>query len=131
LDVLDRQPYTYEVQRALKRTDGKPIVLTAYLNDILEVDADTFELRLEESSFSLNLHISLRCNAATVGFPLSDPQEHPFELAVVGRIVMVTKPLLQASAELDSDDGRPRVMVEHPSVVVATGECLATGRLRG
>ena len=127
--------YTYELQRALIKTDGRPVILTGALDDIIAVAGDQYEIRGRQSlPVGPTLYFSLRCGTDRISVLLGRTPElldAIAEYAIAARIARISKPMFKGSAQFGTDDqvNVPEVVVEPGDIVIGAGECLEVVRL--
>jgi hypothetical protein len=117
--------YTVELQRALIRKDGRPLIFVATVDDVV-VEADgryVLQARLIVG-LDREIHLQLRCGAHELGALLDRTPEILEQFAVVAHIQEVRKPLLQAVAQTGDERSTPEIVVEPSQVLLASGECL-------
>ena len=127
-----RRTYTYELQEALIRADGRPVVLVGPIDDIIRLDDGQYEVRSHERlGVGPQLYLQLACTKDQVGSLLSTAPELLDEYAFVAKVSRLSAPRLRAGAERDATDDVPstEIVVEPAEVVVAVGQCIEISKL--
>jgi hypothetical protein len=123
-----RRMYTFEIQKFLVRNDKTPLVVTARIDDVVDISADTFEVRGHTTgSLGRRLQLRLRCSPSVLNHVLTRSPHAIDDYAFVVRFDKVSKPMFTTSAEhdLSADVDTPEVIVEPSDMLLADGQCLA------
>jgi len=114
--------YTVDVQEALIRSDKKPILIEAFIEDITQ-ENNTYVARLHNVE-SPTIHFVLECTAELATKLRS--REGLDDVAVIASISSVTKAAIKLEASLpNSPDEPPDVEVSSSEVFTAKGALLA------
>jgi hypothetical protein len=127
-----RRTYTYELQEALIRPDGRPVVLVGPIDDIIRLDDGQYEVRSHELlGLGPQIYFQLACTKDQVGAFLSKAPKLLDEYAFVAKVSRLSAPRLSAAAERDATDDVPstEIVVEPAEVVVAVGQCIDISKL--
>jgi len=134
---LPASPYSIEMQRALIRKDGRPILFAGRITDIRQ-DKEHFHLDMEALWTGASLRVILDCREETIDRILSHAPRETDYLAVA-QIQSVNKAQLRVDARSEGvsstdydDEGRslPKVEtfteleLEAGNVFIAHGECV-------
>ncbi len=123
--------YTVELQRALIRKDGRPLVFVALVDDVFLHTDGRYVLQAHLTvGLDREIHLDLRCGVQELRGLLDRTPEILEEFAIVARVREVRKPLLQAVAQAgDEMANTPEVALEPSRVLLASGDCLDAVKL--
>ncbi len=95
--------YTYELQRALIRPDGRSVLLVGTVDDIISLGADRYEVRdrdLQTLDVGLTIQYFLQCGTEELAALLSSAPEYAgskTNYAIAATITRVSKPMFKGS----------------------------------
>lgn len=118
--------YTIEVQDAIVKTDGRPILFFNHLNDVVKKGEKYFlyfgdEFGVEEGA---NIHFILECTPGQAEKIMVQSKEVFDNYAVVGQITEVKKIRFQHTYIADEDADFIDVEFAPSNVFIANGVCL-------
>jgi hypothetical protein len=122
--------YTYELQRALIRPEGRAVIFVGSLDDVISLGIDGYEIRGHQSlEAGPVLYFSFKCKADQLNDILTRTPGLLDLLArwgIAATVTRLAKPMFKGSIEFTDDGERsvPELTVEAGDVVIATGACL-------
>ena len=125
LESSDRLQLTAELQKALIRPDGSPIVIDAMIDDILVLDDGGYEVHAHTLvGVGPSVYVRFRCTDLQASTLMS---AGPFtEFAFAAKVDRLWRPFLQAKSQRDDDESTGSFIAVEPSVlVVAVGSMIA------
>lgn len=121
--VLDRRPFTLDLQTALIRTDHRPVLFIASVNDIEPLGKDRYRVTFEGEAYSSQPGVAfiLECTSEHI----SQIQDSFSEYAVVARIASVRRIQFGIKSETATrSEETPALRVKTANMFEASGVCV-------
>lgn len=122
-DILE-PIYTIHIQEALLKTNGRPILFYASVDDVLKREKQHIVRFVNWLDIGLTIYFELQCNEDQTKRLLEIPTEFFLdEFAVIAQIEEVRKPEFAVRAYARGSE-EAEIEVESSDIFIATGKCL-------
>ena len=117
------EPYSLRIQQIIMPTDGSPIVLYGYLEDISRRDDKYFIQVNDWRVGGFSIHFTLECDASTAA-RLLDRRESFGEISVIAQITSVEKAQLTIRSGIKTTEDPAPVELDSSDLFIAHGRCV-------
>jgi len=119
-----RAVYTTDIEKALIRNDGRPVLIVGYVFDITKIGDNNY-LGIKAFIYP-DLNFLLECQSQQAELVLAQPTDDGEFFAVVANVISVSRPAFETDALIEeTDDERySDIIVEPGDQYILQGTCL-------
>ena len=119
-----RAVYTTDIENALIRNDGRPVLIRGYVFDITKIGNKNY-LGIKAFAYP-DLNFLLECQLQHVELVLAQPTDGGKVFAVVANVISVSRPAFETDAFIEETDNEvySEIIVEPGDQYILKGTCL-------